>query len=79
MSDYRKMNKIITVGNILDLIDSNRDSEEYVRVMDNNGQVESRAMIKSDMWESIEHRLINSMGAEDDEIVLWLEDEEGTE
>lgn len=70
------MKKGITVGEILDLIDCNRDSEEYVRIKDCNGEIESRVMVKSDMWDSIEDRLVNSMGAEEDEIILWLEDKE---
>lgn len=71
-----RMKKGVTVGEILDLIDCNRDSEEYVRIKDCNGQIESRVMIKSDMWDSIEDRFVNSMGAEEDEVTLWLEDKE---
>ena len=69
------MTKTVTVGDILNLIDNNRDSEEYVGIMNNNGVIECRAMICSDIWDSIENRLVNSMGAENSEIVIWLEDE----
>lgn len=69
------MTKTITVGDILNLIDSNRDSEEYVGIMNHNGNIECRAMVCSDIWDGIENRLINSMGAERSEIVIWLEDE----
>ena len=35
----------ITLGQILDLIDSNRESDEMVEIMDHNGEVQCQAMV----------------------------------
>ena len=64
----------ITVGQLLDLIDHNRDSEEIVHIMDNNGKVQCKAMVCSEIWDGIEDRTVNSIQAEDDVLKIWLDD-----
>ena len=43
-----------TLGEVLDLLDANRESEEMVEIMDHNGQVQCRAMVCSVVWNGIE-------------------------
>ena len=64
----------ITIGQLLDLIDSNRESEEIVYIMDNNGKVQCKAMVCSEIWDGIEDRTVNSIQAEDDVLKVWLDD-----
>ena len=52
------MQKTVTLGQFLDLIDSNRESERYVNIIDENGNVLVRGMVCYDAWE--EDRLIMS-------------------
>lgn len=63
----------ITIGELLDLIDNNRESEEFVHIMDNNGNVQCRAMVCSEIWDGIEDRTVNSIQAEDDVLKIWLD------
>ena len=64
-----------TVEELLDLIDNNRESEEFVEILDGNGYVEARLRVCSDIWKGIEHRTINSMRAQGDRIQIWLNDD----
>ena len=64
----------ITVGQLLDLIDNNRESEEIVHIMNNNGKVQCKAMVCSEIWDEIEDRTVNSIQAEDDVLKVWLDD-----
>lgn len=67
----RRMKKTVTLGQFLDLIDSNRESDEYVNIM-SDGKVLVRGMVCYDAWE--EDRLINSIGINKDcEYEVWLE------
>lgn len=66
--------KDITLGQILNLLDINRESEEMVEIMDHNGQVQCRAMVCSVVWQGIEYKTINSMMASGDCLRIWLND-----
>ena len=66
--------KDVTLGQILDLIDNNRESEEMVEIMDHNGQVQCRAMVCSVIWQGIENKTVNSMGADGNCLQIWLND-----
>lgn len=68
------MRKMTTLGEVLDLLDANRESEEMVEIMDHNGQVQCRAMVCSVVWNGIEDRTVNSMQAVDDRLQIWLND-----
>lgn len=64
----------ITLGQILDLLDNNRESEEKVEIMDNNGNVQCRAMVCSVVWQGIEDKTVNSMQADGNSLQIWLND-----
>lgn len=64
----------ITLGQILDLIDNSRESEEKVEIMDNNGNVQCRAMVCSVVWQGIEDKTVNSMQADGNSLQIWLND-----
>lgn len=64
----------ITLGQILDLLDNNRESEEKVEIMDNNGNVQCRAMVCSVVWQGIEDKTVNSMQAAGNCLQIWLND-----
>lgn len=67
---------MITVGQILDLIDCNRESEDFVDIMNGNSVTEVHAMVCSDIWKSVENRVVDCIGAEKGTIVIWLKSEE---
>ena len=64
----------VTVGQLLDLIDNNRESEEIIHIMDNDGKVQCKAMVCSEIWDGLEGRTVNSIQAEDDVLKIWLDD-----
>lgn len=64
----------ITLGQILDLLDNNRESEETVEIMDCNGYVQCRAMVCSVVWKGIEDKTVNSMQAYGNCLQIWLND-----
>lgn len=64
----------ITLGQILDLIDNNRESEEMVEIMDHNGEVQCQAMVCSIIWQGIEDKTVNSMQASGNCLQIWLND-----
>ena len=66
-----------TFGEILDLLDVNRESEEIVCIMDKNGKTEMRGMACSDLWKPHEQRIVKSIQADDYcELNVWLDDPE---
>lgn len=66
----------MTVKELADVIDLNRESEEKIRFMDHNGQAEAEIMICSKLLDGVEDRVINSLQAVDEGIIaVWLEDE----
>lgn len=69
--------KNITVGDFLDLIDSNRESEEVVEIGDHNGGASASIQVCSEVWSAeLECRTINSIGINDGNYRIWLNDEE---
>lgn len=64
----------IMLGQILDLLDNNRESEEMVEIMDHNGNVQCRAMVCSVVWQGIEDKTVNSMQADGNRLQIWLND-----
>lgn len=64
---------MLTVGMLLNAIDRNRDRDEVVRIIDENGEVEMEAKTRSSVWDSLEEREIDSMeGADVYVIDIWL-------
>lgn len=66
--------KDVTLGQILDLIDNNRESEEMVEIMNHNGEVQCKAMVCSITWQGIEDKTVNSMQALGNCLQIWLND-----
>lgn len=64
----------VRVGQLLDLIDSNRESREFVHIMGNNGEVECKAMVGSEIWDALEDRTVNSIRVEGNALEIWLDD-----
>lgn len=65
---------MILLGDLLDLIDQERESEEEVAIMNHNGEYDMRAKVCWDGWEGIEDRMVNSIHASEGTILVWLED-----
>lgn len=65
----------ITLSDFIDLIDVNRESEEYVDILDHNGNVDIHATVCSGIWDLMGDRTVNSIQADDGVIQIWLDDE----
>ena len=65
----------VTFGQIIDLIDSNRDSQIEVLICDNDENRWNRVFTDSTMLNGIDDRLVNSIGVEDGMICIWLDDD----
>ena len=68
--------KVVKVKDFIDLLDADRESEEYVEILDNNGKVALKAMVCNEVWDSLAERTVNSIRALDSTIQIWLDDEE---
>lgn len=68
------MSDKVTLRQILDLIDNSRESEEIIALMDNNGQIQCKAMVCSVIWNGIEDKTVNSIQADGDYLRVWLDD-----
>ena len=64
----------VTVGQLLDLIDSSRESGEFVHIMGNNGEAECKAMVGSEIWDALEDRTVNSIKVYGNALQIWLDD-----
>jgi hypothetical protein len=64
----------VTVGQLLDLIDNTRESEDIIRVMDGYGGVEASIKICSSVWKGIEDKEVNSIRINGNSLEIWLED-----
>ena len=64
----------VTVGQLLDLFDNSRESDEIICVMGNNGKVQCRAMVCSEIWSGLEDRTVNSIEVQDRALGIWLDD-----
>ena len=66
---------MITFGELLDLVDADRESTEKVALVNNNGEMSMVGMTNSPYWSALEDRKVNNIGASSDGILLvWLED-----
>lgn len=63
---------MITLGQILDLIDASRESEEMINII--CGQLEVKTMICISFWHGMENRPVRRIRAEGSELYIWLED-----
>ena len=63
----------VTLGQLLDLLDNSRVSEEIVYIMYNE-KAQCKAMVCSEIWDGLEDRTVNCIQAEDDVLKIWLDD-----
>lgn len=70
-----KMKNPVTLEQVLDLIDLNRDEQEAVILFEGHCEEPNHVHLNSAMLKSIEDKLVNSIAADHNEIVIWLEDE----
>lgn len=64
----------VTVGQLLDLLDSERESGEFVHIMGDNGEIECKAMVGSKIWDALEDRTVNSIKVYGNALQIWLDD-----
>lgn len=62
------------LSELLDALDSTRESEERIAIMNHNGDQEAIAMICSTIWAGIEDRTVNSIQVRKSIIEIWLDD-----
>ena len=71
---------MVTLGQILDLIDATRDSDEVVIIKGDGVRRLMEAPVRSPMWAPFEGRYVSSIAAHGaDVLYVWLEDEEAQE
>ena len=63
---------MITLGEILDLLDPSRESCELVEIMNDNGEVQCRATVCSVIWNGIEDRIVENIAVNNDCLRVWL-------
>lgn len=64
----------VTVGQLLDLMGDRQENDEIICVMGNNGKVQCKAMVCSEIWNGLEDRTVKSIEAEGDALKIWLGD-----
>ena len=67
---------MVRLGELLDLIDKNRESAEEICIMNNNGKIEIRGVIRSSFWAPHEDRIVESIQADHNALLVWLSEEE---
>lgn len=69
---------MITIGDILDLIDKSREGIDVIQIMNpDSGEVEMSGVISSKLWKPLENRVVNSIQADGKMLMtLWIEREE---
>ena len=63
-----------TFGQILDLMDKDRESEEEVRLM-NGTEVSLCGPMNSPFWKPFEDRTVNNLAIEDGALEVWFEED----
>lgn len=68
---------MVTLAQLLDLIDINRESDEVVIIKGDGVRRLMEAPVRSPMWAPFEGRYVNSIAAHGTDVLyVWLEDEE---
>ena len=62
-----------TLGELLNLIDMDRDSDEIVEIMDGS-KVTMRGLTRSALWAPHEKRIVSDIRARDDVLQVWLKE-----
>ena len=64
-----------TLGELLNLIDRDRDCNEIVEIMDGS-KATMRGITRSALWGPHEERIVSDILARDDVLQVWLKEEE---
>lgn len=64
----------ITFGELLDLIDSEREGDDEIELMGHNGEVDIAGRVSSAYFVAFEDRVVNGFGAHNNAVRVWLED-----
>ena len=65
---------MVKFGELLDLIDVNRESEEIIRIMGLDGEPELQGKICSNLWKPFENMAVNSIQAAGVDLMnIWLQ------
>ena len=64
----------ITFGELLDLIDSEREGDDAIELMGHNGEVDIAGRVSSAYFAVLEDHVVNGFGAHNNAVQIWLED-----
>ena len=64
----------ITFGELLDLIDSEREGDDAIELMGHNGEVDMAGRVSSAYFVAFEDHVVNGFGAHNNAVQVWLED-----
>lgn len=64
-----------TLGELLDLIDQDRDCDEIVEIMD-GPKATMRGLTRSALWAPHEERIVSDIRARNDVLQVWLAEKE---
>ena len=64
----------ITFGELLDLIDDSREGNDAIELMGHDGKADITGRVSSAYFVALEDHVVNSIGAFDDAVQVWLED-----
>ena len=64
----------VTFGELLDLIDSEREGDDEIELMGHNGEVDIAGRVSSAYFAVLEDHVVNGFGAHNNAVQVWLED-----
>ena len=64
----------ITFGELLDLIDNEREGDDAIELMGHNGEVDIAGRVSSAYFAALEDHVVNGFGAHNNAVQVWLED-----
>ena len=71
---YKKKEREITFGELLDLIDNSREGDDAIELMGHNGEVDIAGRVSSVYFVTLEDHVVNGFGAHNNSVQVWLED-----
>ena len=64
----------VTLGELLDLIDSEREGDDAIELMGHNGEVDIAGRVSSAYFAVLEDHIVNGYGSHNNAVQVWLED-----
>ena len=74
MKEETPKKREITFGELLDLIDSEREGDDAIELMGHNGEVDIAGRVGSAYFAVLEDHVVNGFGAHNNAVQVWLED-----